>query len=89
MHNMTMRDRMMAVLQERDHDRVPFVIYDGMLPMQEVRQALGRDRIGLMRWTSIHQVDTPHCRTETEEYVIDGGKLQRTTIHTPRGTIHE
>ena len=89
MHHMTMHDRMMAVLQEREHDRVPFVIYDGMLPMEEVRQVLGRDRIGVMRWTSIHRVDTPNCYTETEEYNRYGRKWLRTTIHTPKGSIYE
>ena len=89
MRQMTMRDRMMAVLKGQEHDRVPFVMYDGMLPADEVREVLGRDRIGLMRWTSIHRIETPRCRYETEDYLVDGATWQRTTIHTPKGSICE
>ena len=89
MRQMTMRDRMMAVLKGQEHDRVPFVMYDGMLPADEVREVLGRDRIGLMRWTSIHRIETPRCHSETEDYLVDGATWQRTTIHTPKGSICE
>ena len=33
MPTMNMQDRILAVVQGRELDQVPFVIYDGMLPM--------------------------------------------------------
>ncbi|MCZ7545600.1 MAG: hypothetical protein M5R40_19685 [Anaerolineae bacterium] len=84
-----MRDRILAVVQGREHDRVPFVIYDGMLPMDQVRARLGSDRIGLLRWSRIHQVRTPHCRFETEAYYVGETKWHRVTLHTPAGAIYE
>jgi len=89
MQEMTMRERILAVVQGRELDRVPFVIYDGMLPMDEVDRRLGPGRIGLMRWSEVHKVITPHCRFITEEYRVRGDKWQRTTLHTPAGSIYE
>ena len=42
MPEMTMRKRMLALVQGRAHDRVPFVMYDGILPVDEVVAHLGR-----------------------------------------------
>jgi hypothetical protein len=86
---MTMRDRIMAVLEGREHDRVPLVIYDGMLPLDEVRRVVGPGRIGVMRWTGIHRVETPNCRTEVETFVVGGTKWERNTIHTAAGSMYE
>jgi len=87
---MTMRERMLAVLQGRDHDRVPFVQYSGLAaPNDEVWAALGRDRMGILRWTSVHRVDHPHCRMESEDYEIEGQRWRRTTLHTPVGSLVE
>jgi hypothetical protein len=89
MREMTMRERILAVVQGRELDRVPFVIYDGMLPMDEVDRQVGADRIGLMRWSEVHKVITPHCRFITEEYRVGKDKWQRITLHTPVGSIFE
>ncbi len=89
MREMTMRERILAVVQGRELDRVPFVIYDGMLPMDEVDRQVGADRIGVMRWSEVHKVITPHCRFITEEYRVGKDKWQRITLHTPRGSIFE
>jgi hypothetical protein len=53
MHRMTMRERMLAVVQGREHDRVPFAMYEIMLPAQEAFDLLGRGNIGLIRFCSI------------------------------------
>ena len=89
MKAMTMRERILAVVQGRELDRVPFVIYDGMLPMDEVDRQVGADRIGLMRWSEVHKVITPNCRFITEEYQVGKDKWQRITLHTPVGSIFE
>jgi len=82
-----MRERMLALLQGRQHDRVPFVIYDKVLPVNEVHAWLGRGRIGVYCWSAIHRVEHPHCEFETEEYCIGDTRWERTTLHTPAGSL--
>ena len=89
MSEMTMRDRILAVVQGREHDRVPFVIYDGMLPNDELYRVLGVGRIGMLRWSRIHRVEHPQCHFESEDYCIDGARWQRNTLHTPAGSLYE
>ena len=84
-----MRDRILSVINGKPVDRVPFVMYEGMLPLDEVDEHLGSDRIGLMRWSAVHKVIQHSCTKETEDYTVDGTKWQRITIHTPFGSIHE
>jgi hypothetical protein len=86
---MTMRERILALVQGRDHDRVPFVMYDGLLPVQEVFEWLGHDRVGLLRWSNVHRVEHPHCRFVCEDYELDGARWRRNTLHTPVGSIYE
>jgi hypothetical protein len=86
---MTMRERILAVVQGRPHDRVPFVMYDGILPAGEVQAWLGRERIGLLRWSNVHRVAHLRCRTESQEYWVGESKWQRNIIHTPVGDLYE
>ena len=86
---MTMRDRILAVVEGRPLDRVPFIIYDEMLPTADIDACLGRERIGFMRWSKVHRIEHPHCRFVTEEYYIEGSRWQRTTLHTPAGALYE
>ncbi len=56
---MTMRERMMAVILGQEHDRVPFAMYEIMLPKQEAFDLLGRGRIGIIRFCSITRAEHP------------------------------
>jgi len=86
----TMRDRMLALIRGRPHDRVPFVQYSGIAaPNDEVWATVGRGRVGLLQWCSIHRVETPHCRFEHEDSERDGQRFRRTTLHTPCGSLFE
>lgn len=89
MKKMTMRERILAVIHGRELDEVPFVMYDALLPTDEVQQELGRERIGLMRWSNIHREVNPHSRFDIEEYDISGTKWQRKTLTAPAGVITE
>ena len=87
---MTMQERMLAVVEGRVQDRVPFVQYSGTGgPNEEIWAALGRGRMGLLQWTSVHRVETPHCATESEDYEVEGQRRRRTTLHTPAGDLVE
>jgi hypothetical protein len=86
---MTHRERILALVHGEPLDRVPFVMYDGILPRAEVLPFVGVDRIGLLRWSNVHKVETPHCHTTCETYFVDGARWQRTRLHTPKGTLVE
>jgi len=90
MQPVTMRERIMAVLQGRELDRVPFVTYDFEPPLiREVRESVGRERIGLLRWSAVHRVAHPNCRFEEDPFTIGDARWLRTTLHTPAGSISE
>ncbi len=87
---MTMRERMLAVIQGREHDRVPFVQYDGLAgPTEEIWSVIGRENMGIIRWTSVHRQEHPNCRFESEPVEKNGRKGERTTLHTPLGSLVE
>lgn len=87
---MTMRERMLAVIQQRAVDRVPFVQYSEIAGPGTDRAAqalLGRDKIGFSRWTSVHAYDTPNCGFERQEFARNGRRGERFLLHTPKGTL--
>ncbi len=89
---MTMRERLLAVLQGRQPDRVPLIMYDDLFPRVEVEDEVRRlfgDRIGLLRWSAVHRLETPHCRTVTEEYFKDKMRWERATLYTPAGSLYQ
>jgi hypothetical protein len=87
---MTNRERLLAVLQGREHDRVPFAQYDGCAaPNEEIWSLVGREKVGILRWSNIHRFEAPHCRFETERFERNGREGLRTTLYTPEGTLTE
>ncbi len=63
---MTMRERILAVVRGEEHDRVPFVQYTGMVGTdEEAWSVVGRENIGLLRWTSLYRFAYPNCRFES------------------------
>ncbi len=87
---MTMRERMLALIEGRPHDRVPFVQYTGLAAMNdEIWAEVGRDKMGILQWTEVHAVETPNCQSEVKEFERDGKRGYRHTIHTPEGSFFE
>lgn len=90
MNTMRVCDRMLAVVQHREHDRVPFVQLSNLFNTdQEVWELFGREKVGLLYWTPIYQFETPHCHVETENIIRNGKKALHRTLFTPEGAIHE
>ena len=87
MRTMTMRERLLATLRGEPHDQVPFAEYEATLLIDEVRQLLGPERIGRIRWTRIYRLDAPHCRFEEEPLPKQGLDGMRFTWHTPKGSM--
>lgn len=87
---MTMRERMLALVQGRPHDRVPFVQYTGIAaPNEDIWSVIGRENMGLLSWLDIHSFETPNCQFVTEGIERDGREGFRTTLHTPEGSLFE
>lgn len=87
---MTNRERMLALIQGREHDRVPFVQYSGLAaPNEEVWKLLGRNRLGILKWSAVHTIRYPNCKSESVDFERDGQRWRRTTTHTPGGAIFE
>jgi len=85
-----MKERMLAVVQGRRPDRVPFVQYNGIgAPNSEVWEIIGRENMGLLRWSSVHRFEAPNCRWESEDIEIEGRPGVRNTLHTPKGSLWE
>ena len=89
MRKMTMRERMLAVIQGREHDRVPFAMYEIMLPAEQAFAVLGHGNLGLIRFCSIYRAENPHCRFESNFYYEGETKWQRNIWHTPKGDLEE
>ncbi|MBI3920629.1 MAG: hypothetical protein HY318_04340 [Armatimonadetes bacterium] len=90
MANMSMRDRMLAVIEGRKHDRVPFVQYDGLAaPNAEVWSVIGRENMGVLRWSGVHTIETPNCRFESEDIPDNGSRGSLITLITPAGVLTE
>jgi len=69
---------------------VPFVQYaDGVAPNQEVWDLLGRNNMGILKWTGVHRIETPNCRFDMEDILRDGKKGFRRTLVTPEGQLSE
>lgn len=87
---MTVRERMLAFVQSRELDRVPFVQYSGIgAPDEDVWSLVGRENMGVLRWSTVHSCHSPHCACEQEDVVHDGLRGVRTTLHTPAGPLTE
>jgi len=87
---MTMRERMLAVVNGDPHDRVPFVQYSNNgAPDREAWDLLGRDSMGISVWQYVHRWEFPNCHFETEETTFDGRRGLRRTLRTPGGSLTE
>jgi hypothetical protein len=86
--DLTMRERILAVVHGRELDRVPFVQYDGLAaPNEEVWSVVGRENLGVLRWSAVHRTHSPHCRRVDEKFRRGRSRGVRTTIQTPRGRL--
>ena len=85
-----MRQRMLAVVQGRAVDRVPFVHYENLgAPTRELWSVLGRQNVGVLRWSAAHRIEAPNCRFESREIMHQGLRGTLTTLHTPAGVLTE
>ncbi|MBN1671596.1 MAG: hypothetical protein JXR37_11210 [Kiritimatiellae bacterium] len=86
---MTPRQRVEAVLRGERADRVPFTVYECMLPQCEVERRLRNKGVCIVnRRHPVVKKSTPHVTTETHTYSEGGKQLRRTDYHTPAGDLY-
>ncbi|MHB1456100.1 MAG: hypothetical protein ACYC0V_04200 [Armatimonadota bacterium] len=85
---MTMRERMLAVIQGRELDRVPFAVNEGIsVATDDLWSLIGRENVGLLRWVTAHRFDTLNRSFENEDIQHNSLHEKQTTLHTPKGSL--
>ena len=85
---MTPRERVLAVLRGGRPDKVPFTIYECMIPQCAVERRLREEGLCIVnRRVPVCRSETPNCETETRRYVEDAKERVRTVIKTPEGEV--
>ena len=96
-----MHDRLLAVIQGREHDRVPFAQYNirtdpdpsvviGLAaPNADIWSVIGRESMGVLRWGRVHTIEHPHCSLQSTPISADGLRGKRTVLRTPAGELTE
>ncbi|HJN27605.1 MAG TPA: hypothetical protein QF604_06785 [Candidatus Latescibacteria bacterium] len=88
MADMTMRERMLALVRGEPVDRVPFVQYDHLAaPNEEIWSTIGRQEMGVLRWTTPFRRDHANCTRTVTPIVRDGLRGEHTVIETPAGIM--
>ena len=85
---MTMKERMMAMIRGREVDRVPFVHYHNMVnPNEDAWRLIGRENLGILKWTAVHEFITPNCSFEIEAFTRNGLRGEKQVLRTPKGSL--
>jgi len=82
---------MLAVVQGRRPDRVPFAQYENVCrcPVQEIWDLVGRENLGILRHTQLIRWEHPNCSFERTQIERDGMVGWRDTLHTPEGDLYQ
>jgi hypothetical protein len=87
---MTNRERMLGVIRGREIDRVPFVQYDGLAaPNGTVWEVVARENFGVLRWSSVHRLERPHCDFTSAPFEKNGRRGVVNTMTTLYGELRE
>ncbi|MFC1713194.1 hypothetical protein ACFL6S_05975 [Candidatus Poribacteria bacterium] len=86
---MTPRKRVEAVLHGEMPDRVPFTIYEGMVPEGALGQQLRNEGMCVVdRRHPVVRTRTPNVTSQSKTYTEEGVNYSRTDIHTPVGDLY-
>jgi len=86
---MTPRERVLAVLNGKRPDKVPFTIYESKIPQCAVERRLRNEGLCIVnnRLAPAFKVETPNCAVEECHYAEGGKPRIRTVIRTPIGEL--
>jgi len=84
---MTPHDRVERALRGGHSDRVPFTIYECMIPQCDTERAL-RDRgMCIVNRMPVFRTHRPHVKTTEHTWWVDGCRFTRTEHETPAGKL--
>jgi hypothetical protein len=84
----TPRDRVEAVLRGGESERVPFTMYESMIPQCEAeREMRARGMCIVERRVPVYRTHHPNVRVRSETYREGDKQLVRTWYETPVGTV--
>lgn len=84
---MTPRERVEAVLLRKGADRVPFTVYEGMIPLCETERRLRNEGLCMVRGMDVFRVETPDVAESVRHDHEDGMLRIRTDFRTPHGNL--
>jgi len=84
---MTPRQRVEAVLNGRRADRVPFTVYECMIPPCRAERDLRNRGLCILKRQGVFATRRPNVRTTTHSDTDGGRTLVRTVHETPAGTV--
>lgn len=84
---MTINERVLSALTWADPDRVPLTIYSDLLPKGMAELQLREAGVGPITRLPAHKVEHRQVEITSLEYLENGCKLVRRTIHTPAGDV--
>ena len=85
---MTPRERVLAVLNGRKPDKIPFTIYESKIPQCGVERQLRNEGLCIVnRTVSAYNMDFLNCVTEEIHHTENGKSLVRIVTRTPVGEV--
>ncbi len=79
---------MMSVLRGDNNDRVPFAQYSNITATNsEIWESIGRSNMGIIVWSRVHEIVTPHCSVQKYPVEKDGLRGEQTVLCTPEGHL--
>ena len=86
---MTPRKRVEAMLHGEMPDKVPFTVYECMIPQCQVERQLRNEGLCIVnRGVPVVTTQTPNVTRETRSYMENGVSYVRTDTHTPVGGLY-
>jgi hypothetical protein len=86
---MTPRKRVEAILYGDQPDKVPFTIYECMVPQGDLGQQLRDEGMCIVeRGHPVVHTHTPNVTSQSQTYTEEGITYYRTDIHTPDGDLY-
>lgn len=84
---MTPRNRVLAALQGDQADRIPFTIYEGLLPRSDRERWLRNEGMALVRHYPIYWEERSNVEFWRKEYLEGNERMIREIIRTPIGEV--
>jgi len=87
---MTVRERIHAIIDREQHDKMPLLQYDHLIVPNEVFwDTFGRENAGILHRCGLTKLTGRDCSKTTRDFTENGFRGQYSLIRTPHGELHE